>query len=354
MFKRLALWVAVIALVGSFAVPVASAQEDADLGAIKAYALEKATAMKAGTEAFLAGAQDYYDLIDAAGDEPYAAVWADDPDGVSALIEQMRTDWLNASINYEQNEGIIAGVPSLAYYDTLLDAGPSAEEAPDEALSWSLVLPDGTELASPGNLFHHLSEPALYGTNPEFVALDADLNGNGEIGYTEALPDANLLLGIAQRLDDETGNMIAAVEAWEPTLEDAFTALLVMIPTMNEYFGQWRDSAFIEGNAAAEESFVAVSRLSDILSILTGLDLVYDSVSPVVAAQDAELDAQINAGFDDLITFVDDLFAQEQDGTAFAAEEVDFFGTEAQDKAETLAAQVAQAADLAGLMIVLD
>lgn len=354
MIKRLSLFMAAVALLGSYAVPVATAQDEPDLGAIKGYALEKAEAMKAGTEAFLAEAEAYYALVEAAGDDPYAALWAADPGALRALVQQMRSDWLEASINYEEAEGIIAGVPSLAYYDTLLDAGPSAEESPEEALDWTLTLPDGTTLESPGNLFHHLSEPALYGTNEAFVALDADLDGDGKTEYTEALPDATLLLGIAQRLDAETANMIAAVEAWEPTLEDAFTALLVMIPTMNEYFGQWRDSAFVEGSASEEESFVAVSRLSDILSILTGLDLVYDSVAPVVVTGDAELDAQIQVGFDDLMAFVDDLFTQEQDGVLFAAEEVDFFGTEAQDKAETLAAQVAQGADLAGLTIVLE
>ena len=54
---------------------------------------------------------------------------------------------------------------------------------------------------------------------------------------------------------------LAAIDAWEPTLEDAFMALVTMIPTMNEYFEQWKLSAFIQGDEFQETAFVAVSRL---------------------------------------------------------------------------------------------
>lgn len=350
MVKRLSL--VIVVLVAVIGTPLrVNAQDTADLAAIKDYTLEHAQEMKAATEAFLTAAEAYYAQVQAT---PYETLWDNDPDALRDLIETLRQTWMNASLHYELDEGIIAGVPSLAYYDTLLDAGPPASESPEEALEWTLTLPDGTELESPGNLFHNLSEPALFGTNEEYVALEVDLDGDGEVEFTEVLPDANFLLGVAQRLDQETGNMIAAVEAWEPTLEDAFTALLVMIPTMNEYFGQWRESAFIAGSAPEEAAFVAVSRLFDIQNILTGLDLVYQSVAPVVAAQDAELDEQIRTGFADLIMFITDLYAQEQEGVVFSAEEVDLFGAQAQDQAETLAAQVAQGANLAELTIVLE
>ena len=34
-------------------------------------------------------------------------------------------------------------------------------------------------------------------------------------------------------------------QAWKPTASDAFTALVVMVPTMSEYFGQWKESRFV-------------------------------------------------------------------------------------------------------------
>ncbi|MBN1963710.1 MAG: EfeM/EfeO family lipoprotein [Anaerolineae bacterium] len=324
-----------------------------DLSAVQAYALEHAAAMQAATTQFLTTAQDYYDRL-AAHDFDYAAAWDADAEPLAVLVVQARADWLEASLHYEMIEGIVAGVPSLSYYDMLIDAGPAAADDPDNALAWTLILPDGTALDSPGNLFHSLSEPLLYGTVEAYVGLPADLDGDGAVTFTEVLPDANLLLGVVGRLDAETAHLITAVEAWEPTLDDAFTALLVMIPTMNEYFGQWKESAYVAGDAAEEASFVAVSRLFDILGILSGLDVVYDNVAPLVLSADDALHAQIDSGFSDLITFVDELYAEEQAGVPFAAEEVDFLGEEAQSQADTLAALVAQAAAVIGLEIVLD
>ena len=39
------------------------------------------------------------------------------------------------------------------------------------------ILPDGRKLEKPGNLFHSLLEPAVWGTLPEFTGLAVDLNG---------------------------------------------------------------------------------------------------------------------------------------------------------------------------------
>ena len=39
----------------------------------------------------------------------------------------------------------------------------------------------------------------------------------------------------------------AAARKWEPTLQDALTALVVMTPTMSEYFEAWKNSRFVAG-----------------------------------------------------------------------------------------------------------
>jgi hypothetical protein len=140
--------------------------------------------------------------------------------------------------------------------------------------------------------------------------------------------------------------MLTAVEGWQPTLSDAFTALAVMIPTMNEYFEQWKLSAFVAGQNAEESAFIGTSRLFDINGILNGLDFTYDNLAGRVRAVDPELHAQIDSGFADLRGYVSDLYAQEQAGTLFTAEQADLFGTEAQGKATALAGQVSQAAAL--------
>jgi hypothetical protein len=323
-------------------------QEDptavADLAAIKTYTIENAEQMRAGTTALLTTTQEYYAIIEANGFD-YEATWEANKPELIDLIEQAREDWLLASTFYELDEGIIAGVPALAYYDTWIDAGPPASVDPAEALEWELELPDGTVLESPGNFFHNLTEPALWGTNPEFVGLEVDLNGDGDIEPSEVLPDANVLLGTAQGLDAATAEMQGAVEEWEPTLSDVFTAMVVMVPTMNEYFEQWKLSTFVSGNEAEEQGFTAVSRLFDINGILNGLNVTYENVGVLVAQENAELHAQIEQGYADLIDYVDDLYQQERGGRVFTAEEADLFGTEAQDQATNLAALVAQAAD---------
>lgn len=298
-------------------------------------------------------AAEYYDII-AAADFDYEAAWESDGERLAELIDQMRTTWLDSSANYELDEGIVAGVPELADYDTWIDAGPPASEAPDEAYQWTLELPNGEALESPGNLYHTLLEPTLYGTNPDFVGAEVDLDSDGEVTFTEVLPEANLLYGAAQALNQAGTEMVAAIEAWEPTSEDAFTALLVMTPTMSEYFEQWKQSASIAGEAAEEEAFIAVSRLFDVDGILNGLDLTYDSLSGMVEGADPVLDEQITAGYEDLTTYVAGLFADEQAGRQFTAEEADALGTEAQDKAQALAALVAQAAEETGVEVTLD
>ncbi|MCB8983873.1 MAG: EfeM/EfeO family lipoprotein [Ardenticatenaceae bacterium] len=327
------------------ATPTAEAAADVDLTAVKQYALDHAAQMKTGTSALAATAQDYYDLL-AANQFDYAAAWARHPDELTQLVRDARANWLTASNNYELNEGIIAGVPSLAYYDTWIDAGPSAEEDPQAALSWTLELPDGSSLDSPGNFFHGLLEPTIWGTKPAFTGLAVDLDGDGTITLGEALPDANVLLAAAQGLDGATDEMTAAIQTWQPTVTDAFTALVVMIPTMNEYFEQWKLSAYVAGQNSEEAAFIGTSRLVDIAGILNGLDVTYDNVGVLIADTNAEQHAQIEDGFADLRGYVADLRDQEAGGVVFTSQQADLFGTEAQARATALAGQVAQVAAL--------
>lgn len=322
---------------------------DVDLDAVKAYALENAAQMQVATIALAELAQSYYDRVQQVrqthpDEDPYERLWADHQEEIQELVVQARDLWLQASTHYELDEGIVAGVPSLAYYDVWIDAGPSAAEAADEALEWQLELPDGRVLDSPGNFFHNLLEPTLWGTNPAFTGLRVDMDGDDAISVGEALPEATIFLGAAQGLNEATIEMQTAIEEWEPTLEDALTALVTMIPTMNEYFEQWKESVYVTGSDSAQESFIAVSRLLDIKGILAGLSFTYDNIAILVTTTDPQLDQQIRSDFDVLIAYVDDLYAQEQEGIQFSPEEADLFGTEAQDLATALAALVAQAA----------
>ncbi|MEM7346950.1 MAG: hypothetical protein AAF485_22145, partial [Chloroflexota bacterium] len=331
------------------------AMAEADLAAVKTYALDNANKMKAATEAFRVTAETYHSRVAHIAAEnpdvnPYEYIAENHREEAAELLADAKAQWLEASTFYELDEGIVAGVPSLAFYDIWIDAGPPASDDPEEALEWQLVLANGETLESPGNFFHNLAEPALFGTNDDLVALKVDLDGDGEVSLGEAMPDAEILLATAQGLDQATGDMVAAVSAWEPTLEETFGALVTMTPTMNEYFEQWKLSAFISEDFE-ESAFVGVSRLFDINGILTGLNFAYGNISAVVAEADSELDAQITSNYTDLVGYVGDLYSQEQGGTVFTAEEADLFGTEAQDKATALAGQVSQAAALVDITL---
>lgn len=327
-----------------------AAAGETDLSGIKDYLLGKQVELQAASDALKAAADDYYAQAEAAGFD-YAALWAADPAKATSAIEAAREAWLAASPAYEQMEGIVAGVPTLADYDVILDAGSSAEEDPEGAVPFDLTLPDGGVLAQPGNLFGVL-ESTLWGTYADFSSgVEADLDGDGAIEFGEVLPDANVLKGAADLTNSYVVELGAASEAWEPTESDAFTALVVMVPTMSEYFGSWKNSRFVAGEASTQRDFVVISRLSDIQDILSSLQVVYGEVKELVATVDATQAEQIETNLADLKSFVAGVYAEELGGKQFTAEEADLLGAEAQDRATAIAGQVAQVAASLGIEI---
>lgn len=325
-----------------FALPL-SAQE-ADLSAVKTYLTGKVAELDAAAANLQAGTQAYYALAQAAGFD-YAALWATQRVAVIASLTDAKDAWLTASPLYEQVEGVVAGVPSLSEFDVTLDAGGAGDVAFD------IVTADGRTFASPGNLFGIL-EGTLWGTVSEYSSgVSADLNLNSEADFGEVLPDAAVLLVAGDTFSTTVDALVSAAEAWSPTNEDAFTALVVMVPTMSEYFGSWRDSRFVLGDASTQTDFTVISRLSDIKDILGGLLVVYDSVKPLIETVDSAQAAQIGSDLSSLQAYVEDLLTQEQDGRQFTPEEADIFGAEAQGRAQAITGQIAQVAALVGVAL---
>lgn len=343
----------VVALVAFLVLPFSAllaADETGDLGAVKTYLLGKAADLADGAKLLAEYTDAYYELAQAANFD-YAALWADQAEAVTGALNTAKAQWVAISPVYEQMEGIVAGVPSLAEYDAIIDASASGEEDPENAAAFSITLPDSTVLDKPGNLFG-LLEASLWGTNPAYGSgVEADLDSDGEIGFGDVLPDANLVKGAADALADYAADLLNSSEAWEPNESDAFTALVVMVPTMSEYFGSWKTSRFVSGDAATNQTFAVISRLSDITDILTGLQVIYDGVGPMIEAKSPEQYTQINQGLLDLKDFVNQILEQEQGGKQFSPEEADIFGSEAQDRAQTITGQIAQAAALLDIPI---
>jgi hypothetical protein len=252
---------------------------------------------------------------------------------------------------YERMEGIVAGTPSLAEYDIIIDAGSSKAEDPESAVPFDLELADGRVLEQPGNLYN-LTEGMLWGTRPEFTAgVKADLDEDGKVAFGEALPDARVFTAAADAFDRYARELSTKAQAWQPTPSDAFTALVVMVPTMSEYFGQWNESRFVRGDASTGDSFNVVSRLSDIGDIIAGLEVVFDGVHPAIAEVDAASASQTREELSGLAEFITDLRAQESSGRRFAPEQADRLGVEAQERGSAVAGQVTQQAAQLGVEI---
>jgi hypothetical protein len=324
----------------------------AELSAVKTFLGEHTDRLAAFTEEFDRLTGEYAAAADEEGGD-LEALWASRSDEIGPLVADLKAAWIEGNPAYERMEGVVAGTPSLAEFDVIIDAGSSAAEDPESAVPFDLTLADGTVLEQPGNLFN-LTEGALWGTLPEELgrpSTPVDLDGDGTVEFGEVLPDPQFLQAASEAFVRYAGELDAAGDAWEPTASDAFTAVVVMVPTMSEYFGQWKDSRFVAGGAATSESFNVVSRLSDIRDILTGLEVIYDGIRPTVAEVDEQQAAQTGAELAALRQFIADLYEREQGGTRFKPEQADALGTEAQDRATAIAGQVSQAAAQLGVEI---
>jgi hypothetical protein len=320
-----------------------AATQDAGLAAIKGYLLEHTERLVDDTAEIRAGAEDYHRLARAARFD-YARLLDANREEVRALVERAQAAFAKANPSYEEMEGVVAGVPSLAEYDVIIDAGGDASE-PESAVPFDIETPAGRTFEQPGN-FNYLIETTAYGTEPRFQAkgVQPDLDGDGKAEFGESLPDADFYVAAARDFEKYAKELDAAGRDWEPTAGDALTALVVMTPTMSEYFAAWKNSRFVAGQKASEKAFVAASRLQDIADILGGLVLVYDNVQPLVAKADRQQAEQTEQSLAQLHGFAAGLLAKEQAGRKFTAEEADTLGSQAQERAEAIAGQITQAA----------
>lgn len=326
-----------------------TAASGTDLTAVKTYLVDHASELAAQAETIKGLAGEYYRMAEAA-DFDYEKLLAESCAQVDETVSGLKEAFVAANPAYEEMEGIVAGVPRLAHYDTDIDAGSDASD-PESAVSFNLTLPDGSELKQPGNLFF-LVETSLYGTNPELTAtgVKPDVDCDGKVEFGEGLPEAGVFRAAADELSAQADSLLADAEAFEPTESDAFTAIVVMTPTMSEYFGQWKNTARVAGaGKQTEPGFVAASRLEDIASILTGINFTYEEIEPLIATENAAQAEQTATELGHLLDFAIDLRDREAAGENFTAKQADQLGAEAQAQAEKIAGQVTQAAQQLGI-----
>lgn len=320
-----------------------NAAQAASLQAVKDYLLQHTRELSTDVGTIQQNAVAY-DKLAASVDYDYAKLLATKRPEVKQLVEAGQKAFAAANPAYEQMEGVVAGVPSLADYDVQIDAGSDASD-PTNAVSFSVKTDDGRTFKQPGN-YNYLVETTVFGTEPKFAAkgVTPDLDGDGKVEFGEAVPDARFYKAAATQFKQMADELNADAEKYQPTLQDAMTALVVMTPTMSEYFDAWKNSRFIEGSKSKEKAFVVASRLQDIADILGGLVLVYDNVQPEIAKVDGAQAAQTGQDLVALRDFAAQLRDAERGGKTFTASDADTLGGQAQDRAEAIAGQVSQAA----------
>ncbi|MEZ5075835.1 MAG: hypothetical protein R2725_00155 [Solirubrobacterales bacterium] len=321
---------------------------EAELAPVKTYLTDHSADLLAQVEVLKENADRYYDLAESV-DFDYRALLDAHGEEVAEILAESKDVFVVANPAYEQMEGIVAGVPRLAHYDVDVDAGSDAS-TPEDAVSFTLTTVDGDELKQPGNLFF-LTETALYGTNEDLQAkgVERDVDGDGKVEFGEGLPDAKIYKATLEEFEDQARSLDEDAQDFEPTPSDALTSIVVMTPTMSEYFEAWKNSRFIAGEDAEEEGFVATSRLADIADILGGILVTYDGMEPMIAGDNAAQAKQTQEELQNLVDFAADLRDREADGEQFTAKQADALGAQAQAQAEAIAGQVTQAAKQLGI-----
>jgi len=325
------------------AAPAPGAEQAADLTPVKAFLLDHTALLGREVRGLRENAERLHRLSAAAGHDP-ARLLATRREQVARLVRDGQERFGRANPAYERMEGVVAGVPELADFDVAIDAGGDASD-PETAVPFSVRTEDGRTFDRPGN-FNYLAETALFGTEPKWAArgVKPDLDGDGKLEFGEALPDPRFHLASMRSFEATVAELDAAARAWTPTLQDALTALVVMTPTMSEYFEAWKSSRFVAGERSTEKAFVVASRLQDIEDILGGLQTVYAGVRPSIAAVDPGQAEQTGRALAGLKDFAAGLRREEAGGRRFTAQDADTLGGEAQDRAEAIAGQISQAA----------
>ncbi len=316
----------------------------AELQPVKGYLTDHSDELVEQVELLRENADEYYALAESV-DFDYDRLLSEHGAEVAKILGESKEAFVEANPAYEQMEGIVASVPRLAHYDVDIDAGSDAS-TPEDAVSFTLTTPAGKQLEQPGNLFF-LTETALYGTNPELQAKGAepDVDGDGKVEFGEGLPDADTYKATLDEFEKQAKNLDEDAQEFEPTPSDALTSIVVMTPTMSEYFEAWKNSRFIAGEGAEELGFVATSRLSDIADILGGILVTYDGIEPTIAGENAQQAKQTRKELESLVAFAADLRDREAAGEKFTAKQADALGAQAQTQAEAIAGQVTQAAN---------
>jgi hypothetical protein len=320
----------------AFAVSAFAAVDD--VSDVQQYLATTTQKMKAASASFAQAAKRYADLVDEAGGD-YAKANAAHKTEIDGLVKTMQEDYKALdSFGYETVEGIIGGVDAFTHYDRDLDAGTPAAEGADNIAEVTLTLRNGEKIDRQGAVFTYIIEPALWGGDPRWI-VPFDRDGDGTIAPRESLPKADVLLAASDYTSKQVAALHADATSWKPTTKDCIGAMIVMTPTLSDYFEDWKESRYSDKQSGR---FFAVSRVSDMRGIMGSCAVMYQGVDPEVAAKDAALAKSIRKGFDGITVFLDKIDTREKDGSITLAE-IDEMASQAKSHTDKLVPQIEQA-----------
>lgn len=302
---------------------------------VKNYLIKTVESMKTASTDLVAASEEYNTLIQQHGN-PQTALNKDNAK-ISALITRMQENYKKIdSFGYETIEGIVAGVDSLSHYDIYLDAGVPASEGPDDVANVVLTLSTGETIDKQGALFTYIIEPALWGGDQRWITT---LDNN------KTLPRPEVITAAAKDADLHIGKLLADSRAWNATVADLFGAMILMTPTLSDYFEDWKESRYSDQKSGR---FQAVSRISDMRGIMQSCAVMFKAVKPSVETKDNALAKSIDTSFDEILAFIDLISQRETQGTIKPAE-IDELAAQAKEKTDKIVPQIEQSAALTGI-----
>ena len=294
----------------------AHAETTADVTGVKTYLVKTVEKMKAASSSFVTNAEAYNTAL-AKGED------------VQPLIKKLQEDYKAMdSFGYETVEGIVAGIDSLAPYDTYLDSGTPKTAGSDNMAPVTLDLGKGQKIDQEGALFTYIIEPALWGSNAKWMT-DSK---KGKV------PRPEVLLAAGKDVDRKIGELLASSQKLDPVTKDLVSAMITMTPTLSEYFEEWKESRYGDQKG----KFQAVSRVSDMRGILGSCSLMYDAVHAELVPKDKALATSIQNGFKDIMAFIENIDARKKKGSITTAQ-IDELAEQAKARTDKLVPQIEQA-----------
>ena len=161
------------------------------------------------------------------------------------------------------------------------------------------------------------------------------------------MPRPEILAAAANDVKKKLSELLADAKAWNASVSDCFGAMIIMTPTLSDYFEDWKESRYAKEKSGR---FQAVSRVSDMRGIMGSCQVMYEAVEGQVAEKDKSLAKSVGAGFKGIMSFLDKIEKRETQGEIRGAE-IDELATQAKEQTDKLVPQIEQSAAVVGVRV---